>query len=196
MGHQGRAGQAGQAGRAGLPGRTTVAAVVVAIALLVGACSRGAGSAGSPTTTAGPTATTTTTEAPVEAGDLRPIYRPRVADCFDRRPVDQPGAPAKVPVVLLLDCALPHQFEVFAVVDAPVGGPAYPGEAPLRAHARASCVRAFEGYVGQAYEVSRLEIDHHLPSPTEWGEGVRQLACAVYDLDASRVAGSLRGAAR
>lgn len=73
--------------------------------------------ASSPTTTATtvPAPTTTTTEAPLEAGERIYVYDPEVGDCFDRRTLDQEEGGERI--VLLLDCALPHQLEVIGVVE-------------------------------------------------------------------------------
>ena len=68
----------------------------------------------SETTTTTPPETTTTTEAPVEAGQVLYVYRPGVGDCYDRRRVDGDSGEF---VTLLLDCSLPHTYQVFATFE-------------------------------------------------------------------------------
>lgn len=94
--------------------RTAFAALAAAVALL-GACSGDDGDTPPATTaTTTPAPSTTTTAAPLEAGEQRYAYSPEVGDCFDRRtlPEEQGGEE----IVLLLDCDLPHEVEVFAVL--------------------------------------------------------------------------------
>lgn len=95
-----------------------VAGLVVAVALTgaaAGGCSGDDGAA--PDTTTGTTVaapTTTTTEAPLDAGERVYVYEPAVGDCFDRRTLSEEEGGDEI--VLLLDCELPHEVEVFAVL--------------------------------------------------------------------------------
>jgi hypothetical protein len=190
--------------------RPTPATLVVALAVLVAACSSG-GDGSTEATTTLPPETTTTTEVLETAGEIIGSYQPAVGDCFDRRLVDRsavadaPEGSGVTPAVLLLDCGLPHRYEVFAVVEVPdevTGGatpdgpPAYPGDTALATYARAACTAGFAAYVGQPYEVSDLDIDHHLPTASEWGRGLRDIGCLLYELAGGRMVGSAQGAAR
>jgi hypothetical protein len=97
-----------------VPRRTAALLVVATLVLVSAGCSSDDdGTAATTTTAPAPEATTTTTEAPLEAGEQIFVYVPRVGDCFDRRTLD-----TGEPVVLLLDCDLPHQAEVFHVFEA------------------------------------------------------------------------------
>jgi hypothetical protein len=98
--------------------------------------------------------------------------------------------------VLILDCSLPHEYEVFAVL-APPGDPTvFPGNDALARFARANCVDSFAGFVGMPYERSELEIAYDLPTAAAWEQGVRVIGCSVTELDGRKLVGSARGAAR
>jgi hypothetical protein len=150
------------------------------------------------TSTTIPVETTTTTEPPLEAGRQVFVYTPSVGHCFDRRELEERPAtgPQQTDIVLLLDCALPHDNEVFDVLDMPGSGPDYPGETPMNGFARRTCATHFEEYVGKAYEVSELEIGYYLPSSSEWESGARRLGCYLYEFDGDKLVGSMRGSMR
>lgn len=192
--------------------RTGVALALLVWTVLAAACSGGStGDAGDATTTVPPETTTTTTEVHKDDGQVIGAYEPTVGDCFDRRLVDRSEVSdaeegsGDTPAVLLLDCGLPHRYEVFAVISVPdelTGGttadgpPRYPGDTVLANHARAACTEHFDAYVGQPYVVSDLEIDHHLPTQAEWNRGLRHIGCLLYELTGGRMVGSAQGAAR
>ena len=126
------------------------------------------------------------------------VYTPAVGQCFDRRELEERPAsgPQQTDIVLLLDCALPHQNEVFAVLDLPGAGRDFPGETTLQDFARRSCTADFLAYVGRAYETSELEVGYYLPSSTEWETGARRLGCYLYAVDGDKLVGSMQGSAR
>ena len=99
------------------PLRRAAAALAAAgaLAAVVGCSGDDGASAPTTTGTTAPAPTTTTTEAPTEAGERVYVYEPQVGDCFDRRTLESEEGGERI--VLLLDCALPHQFEVFAVAE-------------------------------------------------------------------------------
>lgn len=173
-----------------------VAAVVMACS--VAGCSGGGGESSATTVTTTAPETTTTTEPPLEAGRQVFVFTPAVGTCFDRRRLDErpENGPQQTDIVLVLDCALPHQNEVFAVLELPGAGRDYPGEPALHDFARATCTASFLDYVGQAYEVSDLEVGYYLPSSTEWATGAHELGCYVYDVGGDKLVGSMRGSGR
>lgn len=176
-----------------------LAAGLVAVGLLGGACSGGDDEPAPTTTTTEAPATTTTTEPPLEAGtQLDPdLFTFSVGDCFDRRKV--PGSDNKqVEVILTLDCQLPHQFEVYATLDYPVpedDETTWPGDEALRTFARAECTAPFEDYVGAPYETSDFEIGFLLPPEASFSYD-QTVGCYVYDPAHERSSGTARGAAR
>lgn len=87
----------------------------------------------------------------------------------------------------VVDCAEPHEQEVYAVepfVGADGETPEeYPGEAVLTSFAEGRCLEAFEGYVGVDYRDSSLFFTYLLPSPRGWQgagqEADRSVVCVV-----------------
>lgn len=174
-----------------------LAIATVCLTLAAAGCSGGGDGASTTTTGPPPTEPTTTTEPPIEAGEQVFVYQPSIGDCFDRRtlePAPEPGG--QTDIVLLLDCALPHQYETFSVVDPPDVGPDFPGEKPLEEVAKASCVTVFEAFVGLPYVVSELEVGWYIPTAAAWGAGARSIGCYLYDLDGDKLVGSMRGSGR
>ena len=165
-----------------------VATVVVAIVALAGCSGKPATTAA--TTTTAPPETTTTTEAPLSAGKQISFYVPVVGDCFDVR-----SAPKTPTIYLKLDCSLPHESEVFAILE--ITGKDYPGAPFLTAAAKKSCPPSWEAYVGAPYETSALEIGYLLPDPASWGNGIRHVTgCLIQSGDGSRLVGSAKGSGR
>ena len=139
------------------------------------------------TTTTVPAETTTTTEAPLSAGKEFSFYVPAVGDCFDVRTADK--AP---PIYLKLDCALPHQNEVFATID--FTGKDYPGQQYFETEAKKTCTASWQAYVGQPYETSTYEIGYLLPDPATWGNGIHHVTgCLLDSGTAARLSGSAKG---
>ncbi len=113
-----------------------------------------------------------------------------VGDCFNDDP-DAGDAVAGVPIV---DCALPHDREIyfeFSMTDA-----AFPGREATTQSAAERCITEFQGFVGMSYAESDLEISLLTPSAESWEEGDRVVYCVLYALDLSKVTGSMRGANR
>ena len=90
-------------------------------------------------------------------------------DFYDERDVD------------LRLCSDEHYREAFAVLDHPAPpGTEYPGREGLRRYAQRECAARFPGYVGRAYEDSRLRIVVVFPPRDEWEEeNLRHIVCAA-----------------
>lgn len=193
-------------GRLTLTTRTLTGAIMVAalLAAAVGCSSGDDGESVGDTTTVvtEPSTTTSTTEAPVEAGEAVYVYTPSQGDCFDRRRL-QPdeGGPM---VILLLDCELPHSFEVFGVFEfddrvlLPTSGasPGFPGQDALAADARLRCPPLFAQWVGMPYEVSQLEMSWIVPDSDSWANGNRVIGCTIFDPFTERLTGTTRDSQR
>lgn len=171
---------------------------VIAIGVVITAGCKG-DDKGPVTTTTGapPPETTTTTEAPLSAGTQLFVYNPSVGDCFDKRTLDTKptGGATQTDITLKLPCALPHQNEVFDVVEYPSTHD-FPGETTLRDFAKKNCTRNFAAFVGTEYEVSKLEVGFVIPRRENWGPGRERIGCYLYDVTGDRLAGSMRGSAR
>lgn len=174
------------------------AAVALGLLLLAGCSGQETTSTSTTTGTAAPIETTTTTEVPLGNGKQVYVYSPAVGDCFDKRKV--PGQNTKLTeVILILDCAEPHEFEVFAVVEYPApdlksADPKardFPEDELLRKYAKTECPKRYQDYVGQRYELSKLELAYVLPTKANW-PGNRKIGCDLFDATGHRLAGTVK----
>lgn len=106
-------------------------------------------------------------------------------DCFDDF-----GDVTAVATVEILDCAEPHDNEVYGTFQYE-GASAYPGDDVVFDYGTERCLESFDRFVGIAYEESELDIGLLYPSSETWNEGDRQIQCFVYEFDGSKVTGSL-----
>ena len=93
----------------------------------------------------------------------------------------------------MVDCALPHTSEVFALVTP--AADAYPGGDALRRTARLECPRRFADYVGARYELSTYGLGSELPTAEQWTASPT-IGCTVTGPGDGRTAGSARGSGR
>ena len=108
-----------------------------------------------------------------------------VGDCFD----DPEGE--LVSTLELVDCAEPHDNEMFAEVS--IDGAVFPGNQALREFGAEACLPEFEAYVGETYAESPLDYTFLSPSEDSWAEGDRIFVCFLYSADLSKLTGSARG---
>ncbi|GIU84127.1 MAG: hypothetical protein KatS3mg008_0902 [Acidimicrobiales bacterium] len=174
--------------------------VVLFAMFSVVACSRGG--AGAPETTTSTTQSTeqstTTTIPSVQEGEVVSRRALGWGDCFDMRRETSEGEEDTTTTLLVrFDCALPHESQVFGVVDHPAGPEStYPGARELLRFARAECAERFEPFVGHDFPTSRFDLDVLVPSEAEWNGGDRRIVCHLFDVDGKRTVGSAAGAGR
>jgi len=102
-------------------------------------------------------------------------------------------------VILLLTCDQPHEFEVFAVVEYPAPDPKstdpkardFPEDEVLRKFAKTECPKRYEDYVGQKYELSKLEIAFVMPLEANWPSS-RKIGCDLYDVTGRKLDHTVR----
>ena len=126
----------------------------------------------------------------VACGDDTSVFDLAVGDCFN----DDPANAEVVQTVTTVDCAEPHDNEIFfefSMTDA-----AFPGREATVASSGERCVAEFERFVGLSYEQSDLDLFPITPTAESWADGDRVVYCALYALDLSKLTGSMRGAAR
>ncbi|HUP17153.1 MAG TPA: septum formation family protein [Acidimicrobiia bacterium] len=117
------------------------------------------------------------------------VFTLEVGTCFDDTNETEVSS---VPEV---DCSEPHDNEVFAVFDY-TESDIFPGSTAMNDAAQELCVGEFEAYVGLSYEESALEVLAITPTQGSWDSGDREILCALYNLDFSKLTGSMQGAAR
>lgn len=97
----------------------------------------------------------------------------------------------------VVDCAGPHDGEVYFQVFHPAeAGEPYPGPDEMQAWAQRQCYEQFEGFVGQEYELSELDIGILHPTDETWSDPIgrhREVTCYVEAWRGGRLLGSTRG---
>ena len=118
----------------------------------------------------------------------------RLGDCFDNTSAfasDEAGEVSSPPGV---PCADPHDNEVYAVIDVDYAD--FPGDEQMAEDAFNACYARFEAFVGLEYESSTLDIAALYPSTESWSlQDDREVVCAVYDMNGSKLTGSAEGSA-
>ena len=115
-------------------------------------------------------------------------FQMRVGDCFDDGSTFADDEVSDVPGV---PCSKPHDNEVYAVFD--VSGSSFPGDR-IADMAHEGCLQRFEAFVGRDYDSSALDIATLYPSRESWQQqNDREVVCAVYDIDAKKLTGTVEG---
>ena len=79
-----------------------------------------------------------------------------------------------------VDCAEPHDLEVFALVTDPAPRDArYPGPEILEREATVACLPQFQTYVGIPFEQSELRFTGYVPTEKNWEADNRLLVCTL-----------------
>ena len=107
-----------------------------------------------------------------------------IGDCFD-----DPDSNV-VSSLDLIDCAEPHDNEVFAEVI--MSGSSFPGDDGVAEFAFEACFDPFEAYVGEPYAESPLDYVYLGPTQESWEEGDRSVLCVLYAADLAKLTGSAR----
>lgn len=120
------------------------------------------------------------------------VFQIRPGNCFN-----DPPAERQLEEVDVVACEEPHDNEVFATVRHPAAeGEAFPGREAVVAYAEQACPQPFAEYVGSTYDQSRFTLFPIVPSADTWAAGDRQIICALYDHQAGKLTGSVRGSAQ
>ncbi len=126
--------------------------------------------------------------APEGGTDDVDVFSVSVGDCIND------FGTSEVSSVEAIDCAQPHDYEVYAEVTIP--GDAFPGEEAVTTAANDECVAAFDAFVGLSYQESLLDFSYLAPTEESWQlNGDRLITCLIVD-PAGQTSGSLAGAAR
>jgi hypothetical protein len=116
-------------------------------------------------------------------------FQMRVGDCFDDGNAFT-DANSEIDSVPGVPCAKPHDNEVYAVFD--VSATTFPGD-EMAGMAHEACLERFQAFVGRDYESSSLDIASLYPTRESWLQNDREVVCAVYDVDAEKLTGSVKG---
>ena len=131
------------------------------------------------------------TGAIVSGGDVD-AFTMRVGDCFDDTSSIATQDGGEVTSLPGVPCAEPHDNEVYAVIDLDVAS--VPQGDEMSELAFESCLGRFESFVGLEYEASTLDILTLYPTEDSWKlQNDREVVCALYDMNASKLTGSAKG---
>ncbi|MFB2555689.1 DUF4190 domain-containing protein [Herbiconiux liangxiaofengii] len=161
-----------------LIGLIAVVTSFLGIAVAGAAGAAGAGSAPYSTSEPGPA-----------SGDGTDVFDLTVGDCFD----DWSGDTVyEVPVV---DCAAPHDWEVYDDFEVPdtVDGE-FPGAEAVDAVADETCLASFETFLGAEYADTVYDYNYLVPTEESWTESDDRLISCVIGDPAGPVTGTLEGA--
>jgi len=112
-----------------------------------------------------------------------------VGECFD---ADNfvPGASIDLHGAHVVNCAQPHQHEVYAVVlDPDPPGAPFPGDTAMASFANDQCLAAFEPAIGVAYTESNLDFAPVALDEEAWRNGARTIICAAHDTNFEEITG-------
>ena len=124
----------------------------------------------------------------VEEGELS-AFSISVGDCLVGSAAGEVSGFDGVP------CDQPHDNEVYHTFDLADGD--FPGDAVMQTQATEACLAAFETYVGISYQESpTYDITWLSPTAGSWGQGDREIACLVNNLDGTQKVGSAEGTAQ
>ena len=129
----------------------------------------------------------------VDAGDVD-AWDLQVGDCFDDTSSVAATGAGEVASLPGVPCAEPHDNEVYAVID--LGITSYSGDEAVAELAFDKCLAKFETWVGRDYESSDLDILTLTPTSESFSSSNRDVVCAVFNVDFSKLTGSARGTAR
>jgi hypothetical protein len=119
-----------------------------------------------------------------------PVAALAIGNCFDADNFT-PGALIDLHGVRLVDCAQPHQHEVYAVVRDPDPPESpFPGDSAMASFANDQCLAVFEAAIGVAYADSNLDFAPVAIDETAWRDGDRNIICAAHDTNFEEVTGS------
>jgi Septum formation len=121
-------------------------------------------------------------------GGGKSVFDLEIGDCFD-----DPTESGEVSEVPIVDCAQPHDNEVYDAFD--YDGDTFPGDDEMSATADQECQASFEEFVGIGYFDSELYATHLVPTQESWDNGDREIICVLYEPN-EKLTGSMEGAAR
>ena len=117
------------------------------------------------------------------------VFSLPVGTCFD----DPDEFSDEIGSVDTVDCAQPHDNEVYSSVDYAATSE-YPGEQAMIQYADESCLPLFEAYVDRDYETSALDYAYLYPTQSSWDQADdREIICFLYDFELAKLTGSMEG---
>ncbi|WP_341952432.1 septum formation family protein [Salinibacterium sp. TMP30] len=122
-------------------------------------------------------------------GTTQDVFSLTVGDCEAASPAE-----GEVSETTVIDCAEPHQGEIYAASYLPEGD--FPGGAAIEAQADNDCYTEFESFVGAYVSDSMYDFSWYYPTEQSWADGDREILCIAYSPDGEDIIGSLAGVAK
>ncbi|HJP89512.1 MAG TPA: septum formation family protein [Candidatus Limnocylindrales bacterium] len=114
----------------------------------------------------------------------------KVGTCFD-----EPAAGKDFSTVEKHECTEPHDAEVVFVTEYTDQSDTLPIKLTMDSFVGDACVPAIELYTGRvAEDIQELGMGYITPNADGWKDGDRTITCYVYNLDASKLTTSVKGA--
>ena len=123
---------------------------------------------------------TTSQASPSPTDNRVPMLQVTTGTCFQQQALQESGQTYIWPI----DCAQPHDAEVFYADALPAGD--YPDADGWKANADQYCHPAFQDYVGLDFNLSKLNVYYVFPPKDVWDSGNRILVCYAIDPDGPR----------
>jgi len=115
----------------------------------------------------------------------------KVGDCFNNtNTTDSEGNAVESHAIV--DCAQPHDDEVFSVFDYP-NASGFPGYEQIGTIEQTRCEADFQTYVGVSTEDSTLFVRYESPTDQSWAGGDHAIHCLLEDASGGKLTGSARG---
>ena len=120
------------------------------------------------------------------------VFSLEAGTCFDDVSALTEEGGGEVGDVPIVDCAEPHDNEVYATFD--LTDESFPGTEAVRQAADEGCDARFEDYVGTDSASSRFMYSHLVPTEQTWDTADdREVVCFLYDMDLEKIEGSAEG---
>lgn len=115
-----------------------------------------------------------------------------VGDCFDDWAGLELDVVQEVESVPIVNCADPHDNEMYHVELLPDG--VFPGDSAIEQMAVDTCLENFDAFVGTPYAESRLDFGFLISTEEMWDAGERRISCFVWEIDFNKLTGTMRNA--
>jgi len=119
------------------------------------------------------------------------VFNLAVGDCFDDWEGSLSNVTQEVSDVPIVDCADPHDNEVYSVSEMPSGP--FPGDQAIEDWTIARCSETFDPYVGIAYEESVLDFGAFFPTQDTWDRGDTEVMCFLWHINFEKLTESMQG---
>ena len=132
----------------------------------------------------------TVTPSPTPAKRSVSVTELQVGDCFS----EPDASSTQVSDVDVVDCATPHQHEVYSTYT--ITSSTFPSSSEMDDETQTACYDSFTSYVGVSVENSTYSIFTLTPTESSWSMGDRTIKCILAASDDSSNPGEITGSAK